>query len=145
MEAAQHPFEEGRHVVRVGVATKAKTIGERKPSALVFLVDVSGSMSSEDKLPLARKALHILTDNLAAKDAVAIVTYAGSSSLVLPMTSIDHKAKIHEAIDTLSSGGSTAMAKGIDDDLALISNSRFELTPGETSARTILSTSGSSA
>ena len=114
MEAAPHPFEQGRHVVRVGVATKAKTIGERKPSALVFLVDVSGSMSSEDKLPLARKALHILTDNLADKDAVAIVTYAGSSSVVLPMTSIDHKAKIHEAIEKLASGGSTAMAHGID-------------------------------
>ncbi len=114
MDAAPHPFEQGRHVLRVGVATKAKTVGERKPSALVFLVDVSGSMSSNDKLPLARKALHILTDNLAEKDAVAIVTYAGSDRVVLPMTSIDHKDRIHQAIDNLSSGGSTAMAKGID-------------------------------
>jgi Ca-activated chloride channel homolog len=114
MEAAPHPFEQGRHVVRVGVATKAKTVGERKPSALVFLVDVSGSMSSDDKLPLARKALHILTDNLSEKDAVAIVTYAGSSRVVLPMTSIDHKDRIHKAIDQLESGGSTAMAHGVD-------------------------------
>ncbi len=114
MEAAPHPFESGRHVLRVGVATKAKTVGERKPSALVFLVDVSGSMSSEDKLPLARKALHILTDNLAAQDAVAIVTYAGASRVVLPMTSIDHKDRIHKAIDNLSSSGSTAMAQGVD-------------------------------
>ena len=114
MDAAPHPFEAGRHVLRVGVATKAKTIGERKPSAIVFLVDVSGSMTSEDKLPLARKALHILTDNLSEKDAVAIVTYAGSDRLVLPMTSIDHKDQIHKAIDSLQSGGSTAMAKGID-------------------------------
>jgi Ca-activated chloride channel family protein len=114
MEAAPHPFETGRHVLRVGVATKAKTVGERKPSALVFLVDVSGSMSSNDKLPLARKALHILTENLAEKDAVAIVTYAGSSRVVLPMTSIDHKDRIHKAIDALESGGSTAMAQGVD-------------------------------
>jgi Ca-activated chloride channel family protein len=114
MEAAPHPFETDRHVLRVGVATKAKTVGERKPSALVFLVDVSGSMSSDDKLPLARKALHILTDNLSEKDAVAIVTYAGSSRVVLPMTSIDHKDRIHKAIDSLSSGGSTAMAHGVD-------------------------------
>ena len=114
MEAAPHPFEAGRHVVRVGVATKAKTVGERKPSALVFLVDVSGSMSSDDKLPLAKKALHILTDNLSDKDAVSIVTYAGDSRVVLPMTSIDSKAKIHTAIDHLQSGGSTAMAQGID-------------------------------
>ena len=114
MEAAPHPFEQGRHIMRVGVATKAKTVGERKPSALVFLVDVSGSMTSSDKLPMARKALHILTDNLSENDAVAIVTYAGSSRVVLPMTSIDHKDRIHKAIDSLESGGSTAMAQGID-------------------------------
>ncbi|HEY5922500.1 MAG TPA: von Willebrand factor type A domain-containing protein, partial [Kofleriaceae bacterium] len=114
MEAAPHPFEASRHVLRVGVATKAKTPGERKPSALVFLVDVSGSMTSSDKLPMAKKALHILTDNLTEKDAVSIVTYAGSSRTVLQMTSIDHKDRIHKAIDSLESGGSTAMAQGID-------------------------------
>ncbi len=114
MEAAPNPFAPGSYVLRVGVATKAKTVGERKPSALVFLVDVSGSMGSEDKLGLARKALHILTDNLTEKDAVSIVTYAGASRVLLPMTSIDHKDRIHKAIDTLESGGSTAMASGID-------------------------------
>jgi Ca-activated chloride channel homolog len=77
MEAAPHPFVAERHVLRVGVATKAKTVGERKPSALVFLVDVSGSMDSEDKLGLAKKALHILTENLTGKDEVSIVTNAG--------------------------------------------------------------------
>jgi Ca-activated chloride channel family protein len=114
MEAAPHPFAADRHVLRVGVATKAKTVGERKPSALVFLVDVSGSMGSDDKIGLAKKALHLLTDNLSDKDAVSIVTYAGSSRVVLPMTSIDHKARIHAGIDALKSGGSTAMASGID-------------------------------
>jgi Ca-activated chloride channel family protein len=114
MDAAPHPFEPGRYVLRVGVGTKPKTVGERKPSALVFLVDVSGSMSSPDKLPLAKQALHLLTDNLSEKDAVAIVTYAGADRLVLPMTSLDHKDRIHAAIDHLESGGSTAMAAGID-------------------------------
>jgi Ca-activated chloride channel family protein len=114
MEAAPHPFAADRYILRVGVATKAKTVGERKPSALVFLVDVSGSMDSEDKLGLARRSLHLLTDNLAEKDAVSIVTYAGDSRVVLPMTSIDHKDRIHKAIDQLHSGGSTAMASGID-------------------------------
>ncbi len=114
MEAAPHPFASNRHILRVGVATKVKTVGERKPSALVFLVDVSGSMGSEDKIGLAKKALHILTDNLSEKDAVSIVTYAGSSRVVLPMTSTDHKDRIHKGIDALSSGGSTAMASGID-------------------------------
>jgi Ca-activated chloride channel family protein len=94
MDAAPHPFEAGRYVLRVGVATKAKTPGERKPSHLVFLVDVSGSMASPDKLELAKQALHILTDNLTEKDSVSIVTYAGDTRLVLPMTSIDHKDKI---------------------------------------------------
>jgi len=114
MDAAPHPFAADRHILRVGVATKAKTVGERKPSALVFLVDVSGSMNSNDKLELAKKALHILTDNLSEKDAVALVTYAGDSRVILPMTSIDHKDRIHKAIDNLRSGGSTAMASGID-------------------------------
>jgi Ca-activated chloride channel family protein len=114
LEAAPHPFAADRYILRVGVATKAKTVGERKPSALVFLVDVSGSMDSEDKLGLARRSLHLLTDNLSEKDAVSIVTYAGDSRVVLPMTSIDHKDRIHKAIDQLHSGGSTAMASGID-------------------------------
>jgi Ca-activated chloride channel family protein len=114
MDAAAHPFQPGRYVLRVGVATKAKTPGERKPASLVFLVDVSGSMSSPDKLELAKKALHILTANLTDKDAVSLVTYAGSSRVVLPMTSIDRRDVIDGAIDSLSTGGSTAMGSGID-------------------------------
>jgi Ca-activated chloride channel family protein len=114
MDAAAHPFEADRTIVRVGVATRAKTVGERKPANLVFLVDVSGSMESADKLPLAKRALEILTDNLTDKDSVAIVTYAGDSRVVLPRTSIDHKATIVAAIRSLSSNGSTAMASGID-------------------------------
>ncbi|MGE0546172.1 MAG: von Willebrand factor type A domain-containing protein [Kofleriaceae bacterium] len=114
MDAAPHPFAEDRYVLRVGVATKAKPVSQRKPAALVFLVDVSGSMSSDDKLGLAKRALHLLTDNLSERDAVSIVTYAGSSRVILPMTSIDQRSRIHAAIDKLSSGGSTAMASGID-------------------------------
>ena len=89
MDAAAHPFEPNRYILRVGVATKDKTPGERKPSNLVFLVDVSGSMSSADKLALAKKSLHVLTANLTEKDSVALVTYAGASRVVLPMTSLD--------------------------------------------------------
>jgi Ca-activated chloride channel homolog len=114
MDAAAHPFEPDRTVLRVGVATRDKTVGERKPASLVFLVDVSGSMSSPDKLGLAKQSLHLLTANLTDKDAVALVTYAGDSRVVLPMTGIDHRAEIDRAIDSLASGGSTAMASGID-------------------------------
>jgi Ca-activated chloride channel family protein len=113
-DAAPNPFDASKYVLRVGIATKDKTPGERKPSSLVFLVDVSGSMESADKLPLAKQALHILTHNLGEQDSVAIVTYAGDSRLVLPMTSVDHRDSIDHAIDSLEIGGSTAMASGID-------------------------------
>jgi Ca-activated chloride channel family protein len=80
---------------------------------LVFLVDVSGSMSSADKLPLVRRSLHLLTDRLAAADRIAMVVYAGRSGLALPSTPGDDKAAIHAAIDRLDAGGSTNGGEGI--------------------------------
>ena len=112
MDAAPSPVSPGRHIVRVGVATKAKTAQERKPANLVFLVDVSGSMSGPDRIELAKKSLRILTANLSEEDTVSLVTYAGSTRVVLEPTS--DKAKILSALDDLSSGGSTGMASGID-------------------------------
>ncbi len=112
MEAAPSPLSPGRHIVRVGVATKAKSTMERKPAHLVFLVDVSGSMSSEDKLGLAKQSLKILTRNLTEADTVSLVTYAGSTRIVLQPT--NDRDKILAAIDDLQSAGSTGMASGID-------------------------------
>ncbi len=114
MEAAPSPLSPGRHVLRVGVATKAKAAYERKPANLVFLVDVSGSMRGPDRLELAKKALRILTTNLIDGDTVSLVTYAGNSRVVLPPTGMEHKAKILAALDELQSGGSTAMGSGLD-------------------------------
>jgi Ca-activated chloride channel family protein len=116
MEAAPSPFEQARHIVRLGVATKAKTVQERLPAHLVFLVDVSGSMESGDRLPMAKQALQILTENLRDTDTVSIVTYAGSTQVVLEPTpaTLFGKPKIAQAIGKLSSGGSTAMGSGID-------------------------------
>jgi Ca-activated chloride channel homolog len=113
-EAAPSPFTKGRHIVRIGVASKAKSVSERKPMNLVFLVDTSGSMSSPDKLGLAQRALHILVDNLKDGDTVALTTYAGSSAVILPATGLEHREQILSAIDSLGAGGSTAMASGID-------------------------------
>lgn len=116
-EAAPSPFTKGRHVVRIGVATKAKSIVERKPMNLVFLVDTSGSMSSSDKLGLAQRALRILVENLRDGDSVALTTYAGSSSVVLPATSLgskEQREQVLAAIDALAAGGSTAMGSGIE-------------------------------
>jgi Ca-activated chloride channel family protein len=114
MDAAPSPFGKGRSIVRVGVASKPISVGERKPANLVFLVDVSGSMRSADKLDLAKRSLRILVDNLKDGDSVALVTYAGSTRLVLPATSLEHKEEILAAIEDLHAGGSTAMASGID-------------------------------
>ncbi|MBA3464079.1 MAG: von Willebrand factor type A domain-containing protein [Deltaproteobacteria bacterium] len=114
MEAAPSPLAPGRHIVRVGVATKAKTAQERKPANLVFLVDVSGSMQRPDRIELAKKALTILTNNLGEGDSVSIVTYAGSTRVVLEPTGMEDKSKILEALDNLTAGGSTGMASGID-------------------------------
>jgi Ca-activated chloride channel family protein len=114
MDAAPSPLSPGRHILRVGVATKAKSPSERKPAHLVFLVDVSGSMVSPDRLDLAKRSLRILTNNLKDGDTVALVTYAGSTELILPATGLAHKADILSAIDKLESGGSTAMGSGID-------------------------------
>lgn len=86
MDAAPSPLSPGRHILRVGVATKAKSPTERKPAHLVFLVDVSGSMAAPDRLDLAKRSLRILTNNLKDGDTVALVTYAGSTELILPAT-----------------------------------------------------------
>lgn len=77
------------------------------PANLVFLVDVSGSMSSRDKLPLAQSSLKLLTEQMRAQDTISIVTYSGSTNVALAATSGDQKAKILAAIDSLNAEGST--------------------------------------
>ncbi len=114
MEAAPSPLHAGRHILRVGVATKAISTMERKPAHLVFLVDVSGSMDGPDRIELAKESLRTLTRNLKEEDTVSLVTYAGSTRVVLEPTGAGHKDKILAAIDDLRAAGSTGMASGID-------------------------------
>jgi Ca-activated chloride channel homolog len=114
IDAAESPLQPGRTILRVGVATQPVTNEQRRPAHLVFLVDVSGSMDMPDKLPLVKRSLHVLTDNLGPNDTVAIVTYAGETALRLPPTGIADKATILETIDSLEARGSTGMASGID-------------------------------
>ena len=114
MDAAPSPFSAGKHLLRVGVQGKRLAVHERKIAHLTFLVDVSGSMSSADKLPLAKRALRMLVDALHDGDTVALVTYAGNVRVVLPPTGLEKKAQIHEAIAALGAGGSTAMSSGIE-------------------------------
>lgn len=112
LAAAPSPFEQGHHLVRVGIKGKSVQGAERATVHLVYLVDTSGSMQSPDKIGLAQKSLHLLTDTLKPGDTVALCTYAGSVREVLSPSG--DKKTIHAAIDQLATGGSTAMSSGID-------------------------------
>jgi Ca-activated chloride channel family protein len=124
MEAAPHPFETSHHIMRVGVKGLELDPEDRKPLHLTFLVDTSGSMSSPDKLGLAQRSLHLLVDNLQEGDTVSLVTYAGSTSVILEPTSVSGSLdQVHSAIDGLSSGGGTAMGTGMELAYQMASNS----------------------
>ena len=114
MEAMPDPFRRGRHILRVGVQGKDVDRSQRAPVHLTLLVDVSGSMSSADKLGMAKQSLHMMVDQLREDDTVAIATYAGRTARVLEPTTAVNKRRIHNAIENLSAGGSTAMSSGID-------------------------------
>ncbi len=116
IDAAPSPFtaREDTYVMRVGVQGKRIAAAQRKPVHLTFLVDVSGSMNSRDKIGLAKKSLAVLTNNLQEGDTVALATYAGANRLVLPATGIAERGKILAALDSLTSGGGTAMSSGMD-------------------------------
>ena len=101
-------------LLSVGLQGKSLDYENLKPANLTFLVDSSGSMSDENKLPLLKKALALLLGELSAKDRVAIVAYAGSSGLVLDSTEASEKKTIINALDSLSAGGGTAGAAGIE-------------------------------
>lgn len=112
--AAPSPFEQGHHLVRIALKGKQVQGKERVPVHLVYLVDTSGSMDASDRIGLAKKSLHMMTDVLQQGDTVALCTYAGSVREVLAPTGAEQKAKIHGAIENLQAGGSTAMSSGID-------------------------------
>ncbi len=113
VEAATCPWRPNHKIVRIGLAGRDVNRDQRPAGNLVFLVDVSGSMADADKLPLVKQSLLMLVEELTENDRVAIVTYAGNAGLVLPSTSGDQKQKIREAIEALSSGGSTHGSAGI--------------------------------
>lgn len=107
------PWTAGAQVLAIGL--KAKDLGiVDPPKNLVFLVDVSGSMADEDKLPLVKASLVKLTDSLRPEDRIAIVTYAGYTEVVLDSTTGAEKDKIKQAISRLGAGGGTNGASGIN-------------------------------
>jgi Ca-activated chloride channel family protein len=112
-ELGKCPWNPDHHLLMVGL--QARNIAkERVPEGnFVFLVDVSGSMSSENKLPLVKKSLFMLLDELRPTDRVALVTYAGATAVILESTPAAEKGKIKTAIENLGAGGGTAGASGI--------------------------------
>jgi len=113
MAVAAAPWNPRNRLVRIGVKAREIDPGRRPPSNLVFLIDVSGSMNTPQKLPLVKSGLKLLVDQLGENDTVSIVVYAGASGLVLSPTRGDRKDVIARAIDDLQPGGSTNGAAGI--------------------------------
>jgi Ca-activated chloride channel family protein len=107
------PWNSKHQLLHVGLKGKSMDKSELPPSNLVFLIDVSGSMSDANKLPLLKSAFQLLVRELRPEDHVAIVVYAGAAGLVLESTPGSEKDKILEAIDRLQSGGSTAGGEGL--------------------------------
>ncbi|MFB6340800.1 von Willebrand factor type A domain-containing protein [Saccharicrinis sp. FJH62] len=113
LAADKCPWNPDHYLVRVGLQTKEIKTEKLPRSNFVFLIDISGSMSSPDKLPLAKASLKTFLGTLRNDDRVAIVTYAGSTRVALESTSVKNKQQITRALDNLSSGGSTAGAEGL--------------------------------
>ena len=112
-ELGECPWNSDNKLLHIGLQGEKMMNEEVPPSNLVFLLDVSGSMDSPNKLPLLIKAMKLLVSQLRAEDRVAIVVYAGSSGLVLPSTPGNQKEKINAALERLHAGGSTAGAAGL--------------------------------
>jgi len=107
------PWNKQHHLLHIGLQGKKIATENLPPSNLVFLVDVSGSMNSSNKLPLVQSSFQMLLNHLRPTDRVAIVTYAGNAAVLLEPTLVAEKMKIKDAISSLTSGGSTAGAQGI--------------------------------
>ena len=113
------PWRAQAKIVHIGIKGLDIVPNEKPRSNLVFLLDVSGSMNQQDKLPLLKNAFRMLVDTLDGEDTVAIVTYAGNAGTVLEPTKVSEKGKILAALDALQPGGATAGAQGIEQAYAL--------------------------
>jgi len=113
-EVADAPWRPQHRLARIGLKGREVPPSQRPASNLVFLLDVSGSMEQQNKLPLLKSAMKLLVDNLNGNDRISIVVYAGAAGLVLPSTYADDRSSVHQAIASLSAGGSTAGGAGIE-------------------------------
>ena len=114
LRMAQCPWNARHKLVRVAIQAKRVETQQRPASNLVFLIDVSGSMADANKLPLVKRTLTLLANQLREEDRVAIVVYAGAAGCVLPSTTGDQRERILASINELQSGGSTNGGQGIE-------------------------------
>lgn len=131
------PWNAGTKLMQIGIKGYMPTT-DRRPTNLVFLIDTSGSMSDEDKLPLLKRSFALLLDQMNERDTIAIVTYAGSAGTVLAPTPASERGKILDALERLDAGGSTAGAEGIEQAYRLAEASQ---TP-DGNSRVLLATDG---
>jgi Ca-activated chloride channel family protein len=110
---AASPWSPGRQIVHVGLQGYELPEGERRPLNLTFMVDVSGSMQTPDKLALAKKSMNLIIDRLRPQDRVAVTFYASDVGTAVGPTPGDQKLKLRCAVETLNAGGSTAGAQGM--------------------------------
>ncbi|PKW29754.1 Ca-activated chloride channel family protein [Flavobacterium lindanitolerans] len=113
-EYSDAPWNPKHKLLKIGLQGKIIPTEKLPASNLVFLIDVSGSMDEENKLPLLKQSLKILVNELRKEDKVSIVVYAGAAGMVLPPTSGDDKKTIIDALEKLNAGGSTAGGEGIE-------------------------------
>lgn len=138
LELAPCPWNEKHHLLKIAVAARKFDSDDVPPRNLVFLIDTSGSMQPDNRLPLVKRSLKLLVDQLRRQDRVSIVTYAGTAGLLLPATDGDQKDRILGAIENLGSGGSTNGAGGIH---IAYEQAKFAFVPGGVN-RVILATDG---
>ena len=137
-EAASCPWNGENRLVHIGLQGKSLDFGHLMPCNLVFLIDSSGSMQDQNKLPLLKQSLRLLLDGLSARDRVAIVAYAGSAGLILPSTPASDRKTIVAAMDRLEAGGCTAGGAGMQ---LAYATAKENLIPGGNN-RVILCTDG---
>ena len=113
-EYSDAPWNPNHKLLKIGLKGKDIPSDNLPASNFVFLIDVSGSMDSENKLPLLKQSMKLLVNQMRSEDRIAIVVYAGAAGLVLPSTSGTEKEKIFAALDNLNAGGSTAGGAGIE-------------------------------
>ena len=107
------PFAEGRELMQIGIQGRDIDRDARPPINLTLLMDVSGSMFSDDKLPLAKQAIKLMLEEMELTDTIAIVVYAGAAGEILAPTPVSEKRKIVAALEELRAGGSTAGGEGL--------------------------------